>query len=552
MKKLINRPADVVDEMLHGAIAMHANVARLSGLNVLLRADADAVRNRQVALISGGGSGHEPAHSGYIGDGMLNAAVAGEVFTSPSVHQIAAAIRAVAGSFGVLLIVKNYMGDRLNFGIAAEMARAEGIAVEMVIVADDVALSKTQERQSRRGIAGTVLVHKIAGAAAREGCSLKALATLAQSAADDIATMGLSLSAGTVPAVGKPSYLLGDDEIELGLGIHGEPGMRRDKLRPADELADSVIETILEANPLAPGARIAVLLNNLGATTPMELAIFGRRSIANLHSRGLICERVYSGAFMTSLEAAGVSVSILPVNGERLRWLDSATTAPAWPNLANARPQSLVIQVSESERFREHAGLPSNVTRTTGLRRAIANACGAIIEAEEKLTELDRIVGDGDLGTNLARSARAILNEAGTFPKDDEGELLKAVGTLAQEVIGGSSGPLYGVLFLRAGTVLSQRPHDWKGAVLEAVDAVSRLGGAKRGDRTMLDALIPFAEELQTGTRESALAAAETGAAATASMAPRRGRSSYLGDRALGYEDPGAVAVVIWLRAAIA
>jgi triose/dihydroxyacetone kinase / FAD-AMP lyase (cyclizing) len=552
MKKLINRPADVVEEMLQGAIAMYANVARLSGRNVLLRADADAVRNQQIALISGGGSGHEPAHSGYIGDGMLSAAVAGEVFTSPPVSQIAAAIRAVGGSRGVLLIVKNYMGDRLNFGLAAEMARAEGLPVEMVIVADDIALSKTQERESRRGIAGTVLVHKIAGAAAREGCLLRSLAALAQSAADEIATMGLSLSAGTVPAVGKPSYLLADDEIELGLGIHGEPGMRRDQLRPADELADAVIETILEANPLASGARIAVLLNNLGSTTPMELAIFGRRVLGNLHSRGLVCERVYSGALMTSLEAAGVSVSILPVNDERLRWLDAPTAAPAWPNANTARPQSLVIPAPDSLRTLEHADAESNITRTAGLRRAIANGCGAIIEAEEKLTELDRVVGDGDLGTNLARGARAILNEAGSFPKDDKGELLKAVGTLAQEVIGGSSGPLYGVLFLRAGTVLSQSPQDWKKAVSEAVEAVSRLGGAKRGDRTMLDALIPFAETLQTGSPESALAAAEAGAAATAKMAPRRGRSSYLGDRALGYADPGAVAVVTWLRAAIA
>ncbi len=550
MKKLINKTADVVDEMLDGTIAGYGGIARLAGRNVLLRADAEEVRERQVALVSGGGSGHEPAHFGYIGAGMLNAAVAGEVFTSPPVNEVAAAIRAVTGSPGVLLIVKNYMGDRLNFGLAAEMARSEGLSAETVIVADDVALAATLDREASRGLAGTVLVHKIAGGAAAAGYSLAEVASVARAAAADIATMGLSLSAGTVPAVGKPGYLLGEDEIELGLGIHGEPGVRRMKLESADELADQITEAILQARPLPPASRIAVLINNLGATTPMELSIFARRALQQLRSRGHICERVYCGTFMTSLEAAGVSLSILPVTDDRLRFLDAGTSAFAWPNAAATRPQSLVFSPPESPIAARLPAHPSS--GNTPLRHALERACQAIIDAEAKLTEMDRVVGDGDLGINLARAARAMLDRAVQFPTDDPGALLKALGAVAQETIGGSSGPLYGVLFLRAGTHLSERPGDWPQAVSEAVAAVSKLGGAKRGDRTMLDALIPFAEALRGGSCSSALAAAEAGATATARMLPRRGRSSYLGDRAIGFQDPGAAAVVIWLRAAIA
>lgn len=549
MKKLINNPADVVDEMLQGAIAIYPNLARLASHNVLLRSDADAVRERQVSLVSGGGSGHEPAHSGYVGAGMLSAAVSGEVFTSPPASEVAAAIRAVGGSPGVLLVVKNYMGDRLNFGLAAEMARAEGLPVEMVTVADDVALAATIERDASRGIAGTVLVHKIAGAAAASGYSLMEVEQIGAAVARDVASMGLSLSAGTAPAAGKPGYIVGDDEIELGLGIHGEPGLRRAKLEPANALADQIIDAILGARPIAKGTRIAVMINNLGATTSMELAIFGRRALDSLHSRGYICERVYCGAFMTSLEAAGLSVSILPVDDHRLRLLDAPTSAPGWPNVTAARPRSLIIPA----RVPSRPALPTRVPSShTAICDAATKACHAIIDAEQKLTEMDRVVGDGDLGTNLARGARAILDEIAHFPNDKTGELLKTIGATAQEVIGGSSGPLYGVLFLRAGAVLSEHAGDWAAAVSQAVGAVSQVGGANLGDRTMLDALMPFAEALRTGSSpQVALAAAEEGAVATAHMAPRRGRSTYLGDRALGHEDPGAAAVVIWLRAAI-
>ena len=561
MKKLINRPETVVDDMVQGLVAMYPNLAVLSEYSVLIRADAEQVRNSQVAIISGGGSGHEPAHAGYVGAGMLSAAVAGEVFTSPPAASVLAAIKAVGGKPGVLLIVKNYTGDRLNFGLAAEIARAEGIAVETVLVADDVALGATQERGERRGLAGTVLVHKIAGAAAADGKTLSEAAALAREAAGDIATVGLSLSAGIVPAIGRQSYVLAENEVELGLGIHGEPGIQRASLQPADDLAKEVLERLLSDYQVAPGDRVAVLINNLGATTNMELAIFARKTLDLLRSFDVVIERVYPGTFVTSLEAAGISLSLIRVNDERLRYLDARTTAPAWPNtlpLAPGQPRDRVIISTKSRP-------PSRkVTQThpnNALQRAIQAACDALKGAEEELTELDRVVGDGDLGLSLSRGAKAVERALASYPLDSVFETLQAVGLSLQEVMGGTSGPLYGVLFLRAAKVMQtadSSPAGWTQACFAACEAISTLGGASQGDRTMLDALLPFSQTLESALAraESASAAvqaaatvAEEAAKSTAMMTPRRGRASYLGERAIGHPDPGAIAVAIWLRA---
>ncbi|HEX2571754.1 MAG TPA: dihydroxyacetone kinase subunit DhaK, partial [Polyangia bacterium] len=336
MKKLINRADEVVEEMLDGLVALHAGLARLLGHRVIVRADAEAVRDRQVALISGGGSGHEPAHAGYVGQGMLSAAVAGDVFTSPSPDAVLAALRAVTGRPGALLLVKNYTGDRLNFGLAAELARAEGLAVEMVLVADDVALldAPLSERghAGRRGIAGTVLVHKVAGAAAAVGRPLAEVAAVARAAAAAAATMGVGLSSATVPAAGRPTFHLGDDEMELGLGIHGEPGVRRAALTDAAAVTEQLLGTILRGAALGRGDRVALLVNNLGATTTMELAIVARQALLVLEREGLVVERAYAGTFLTALEMAGVSLSLLKIDDARLAALDAPTEAPAWPH----------------------------------------------------------------------------------------------------------------------------------------------------------------------------------------------------------------------------
>ncbi len=333
MKMLINRPETVVEEMIEGLVLLHPGLRRVPGQTVLVRADAEAVRDRQVALISGGGSGHEPAHAGYVGRGMLSAAVAGDVFTSPSPDVVLAAIRAVTGPPGAVLIVKNYTGDRLNFGLAAEMARSEGVPVEIVIVADDVALPESAHTAGPRGLVGTVFVHKVAGASAESGATLAEVATEARAAARSVKTMGVALSPCTVPAVGKPGFSLGENEVELGLGIHGEPGVRKAPLEPADALVDRLLATLVDKFAIK-AARVALLVNGLGGTTAMELAIVARRAVQSLFQRGIIVERAYAGTFLSALEMAGVSISILEVDDERLDRLDDPTDAPAWPNAA--------------------------------------------------------------------------------------------------------------------------------------------------------------------------------------------------------------------------
>ena len=346
MKKFINRPEDVVEEMMQGLAVLHPSSARLLGHKVMIRIDAERARDQQVAVLSGGGSGHEPAHEGYIGIGMLSAAVVGEVFTSPSSDSVFAAIKAVSGEPGALLVVKNYTGDRLNFGLAAEMARAEGISVEMVVVDDDVALKGTGQATGARGLSGTIFIHKLVGAAAAEGMSLADVAAMGRAAVESLATMGVSFSAGTSPAIGIPSFELNEHEMELGLGIHGEPGVKRTQLQTADELTETLLTEVLKYGRFGSEKRVAVMVNNLGATTEMELAIVARHAMRFLESKGFTVERIYAGTFLSSLDMAGISITVLGVNEEWLRWLDAVTTAPAWPNAIKQRPSKQETQIA--------------------------------------------------------------------------------------------------------------------------------------------------------------------------------------------------------------
>ena len=519
-------------------------------------------------MLSGGGSGHEPAHAGYIGAGMLSAAVAGEVFTSPSSDTVFAAIMAVAGRPGALLVVKNYTGDRLNFGLAAEMARAQGIAVEMIIVDDDVALKETAHATGARGLAGTVFIHKLVGAAAAEGSSLAALAAMGKAAIASLATMGVSFSAGTSPAVGRPSFALGDDEMELGLGIHGEPGVQRTQLLPADQLTETLLTEILRRGDFGQGdfgedKRVAVMVNNLGATTEMELAIVARHVVSFLAGKRFTVERIYAGTFLSSLDMAGISLSVLGLNDERVRLLDAVTAAPAWPNVMKQAPGKAVAQIAPEVVVQASSGLSARTEAGKKTRLAIEAACQALLAAEGELTEMDRVTGDGDLGISMARAARAVQGAVDSYPSEDAAATLKALGHTLRRELGGSSGPLYGVLFLRCGSVLETTretgPAKWAEALDQGCRAISDLGGAKPGDRTMLDALDPFVKTLQknilggAAPRAAVLAAVEAaaqGAEATSQMKPSLGRSSYLGDRVLGHPDPGAKAIAIWLRAA--
>ncbi len=562
MKKFVNRPEDVVEEMLQGLVGLHPGSERLPGHKALVRADAKRVRDRQVAVLSGGGSGHEPAHAGYIGAGMLSAAIAGEVFTSPSSDTVFAAIKAVAGKSGAVLVIKNYTGDRLNFGLAAEMARAEGIPVETIVVDDDVALKGTARATGARGLAGTVFIHKLVGAAAAQGASLVDVAAMGKAAVASLATMGVSFSADTSPAVGKPSFELGEREMELGLGIHGEPGFKRTELQPADVLTETLLAEILRYGRFGDEKRVAVMVNNLGATTEMELAIVSRHALSVLASKGFTVERIYAGTFLSSLDMAGLSISVLGLNDERLRLLDASTTAPAWPNVRKHRPGKIAAQRLAQVRPAINSGGGAQTDAGRKVQRAVEAACKALIDAEDELTEMDLVTGDGDLGASMTRAAKAVQSTMGSYPLDDVAATLKALGHTLRRELGGSSGPLYGVLFLRCGSVFETSKATglakWGEALDQGCRAISELGGAKPGDRTMLDALDPFAKTIQEGIEAEApgeavlvaVEAAERGAAATAQMQPSLGRSSYLGDRVIGHPDPGAMAIVVWLRAA--
>ncbi|APT56104.1 dihydroxyacetone kinase [Roseomonas gilardii] len=556
MKKLVNDPRHVVREMLEGLVALNPAQALLDGEDVVIRAGLPEPARRKVAVISGGGAGHEPAHAGYVGEGMLSAAVTGDVFTSPSTDAVLAGIRAVAGPAGALLVVKNYTGDRLNFGLAAELARAEGIPVEIVVVADDVALRATVEPERRRGIAGTVLVHKLAGAAAERGLPLPELARLARAAAAEIGSMGVALGACTVPAAGQPGFALGEEEVELGLGIHGEQGVERSALRPADGLVETLLAAILEDRGLRAGERVALLVNGLGGTPPMELAIVARRALALLRERGLVVERAWAGNFLTALEMPGCSLSLLRLDEARRDLLDAPARAPAWPGGGHVPSQPTLVPAPAGEDA--VAGRPSGPL-SGRLRQAALAAAAAVEAAEAELTALDSRAGDGDLGISLARGAAAIRALPETAFADAP-EALARIGGALRRAIAGSSGPFYATALLRAARDLPPEPGpaDWAAAFRRGVEAIAELGGAKPGDRTMLDALHPAAEafraELEAGRPASvawaaAVRAAEEGAEATVRMRPRLGRASYLGERALGVPDAGAAAAVVWLRA---
>jgi len=355
--------------------------------------------------------------------------------------------------------------------------------------------------------------------------------------------------------------------MELGLGIHGEPGVKRTDLQPADGLTETLLTEILKHGKFGNQKRVAVMVNNLGATTEMELAIVARSAMLLLQRKGFAVERMYAGTFLSSLDMAGISISVLGVTDAWLRWLDEDTSAPAWPNVLKqclGKPEAAIATEAGKElRMPPGSGARSEAGREA--KKGIEAACKALIEAEGQLTEMDRVTGDGDLGASMARAAHAVLASLGSYPLDDVPATLKALGQTLRRQLGGSSGPLYGVLFLRCASVLEGSGQaewrdgaQWSQALQQGCDAISELGAAKPGDRSMLDALDPFARALkdQVGNKTlreavmAAVAAAEHGVEATARMKPLVGRSSYLGDRVLGHPDPGAKAVSVWLRAA--
>lgn len=327
MKKFINDTVLVEEQMILGMVkAYPRHLKKLDCGNVVVRAEK---KEGKVALISGGGSGHEPAHGGFVGTGMLDAAVAGPVFTSPTPDQIYEGIKAVATDAGVLMIVKNYTGDVMNFEMAAEMAEMEGITVKHVVTNDDVAVKDSLYTIGRRGVAGTVFVHKIAGAMAETGADLDKVQATAQKVIDNVRTMGAAIEPCTVPAAGKPGFTLSDDEMEIGIGIHGEPGTHREPVKKADEIVDMLLSQILEDIDYS-GSEVAVMINGAGGTPLMELYIINNRVSDVLAEKGIRIHKTFVGEYMTSIEMQGFSISLLRLDDEMKLLLDAAADTPAW------------------------------------------------------------------------------------------------------------------------------------------------------------------------------------------------------------------------------
>lgn len=328
MKKIINDPRNVVDEMLNGLTYVHSDlVKRVEGFDIIQRT---AEKTGKVALISGGGSGHEPAHAGFVGDGMLSAAVCGAVFTSPTPDQVLEAIKEADEGAGVFMVIKNYSGDIMNFEMAQDMAEMEGIEVASVVVDDDIAVEDSLYTQGKRGVAGTVLVHKILGEYARQGKSLSEIKAIADKLVPTIHTVGLALSGATVPEVGKPGFVLADDEIEFGIGIHGEPGYRREKMGTSKELANELVNKLVESYDQLDG-QFGVLINGMGATPLMEQYVFAQDVAALLEEKGLPVVYKKLGNLMTSIDMAGISLTLIRLDEpEWLAALETPVTTIAW------------------------------------------------------------------------------------------------------------------------------------------------------------------------------------------------------------------------------
>lgn len=327
MKKIMNAVPDIVRESCEGFALAHADLVRLS-TDPLFLCRADSMSGR-VGLLSGGGSGHEPLHSGFIGRGMLSAACPGEVFTSPVPDQMLAATKAISGGKGVLYIVKNYTGDVMNFELAAELAAAEGIEVQSVVIGDDVAVEDSTWTAGRRGVGGTVLLEKIAGAAAEAGADLAEVKKVAEGVMENVRSMGLALTGATVPAAGKPNFVLADDEMELGIGIHGEPGRERTAMKSADELVDALLGPVVDDLGLGRGEEAIAFTNGMGGTPLLELYVAHRQVVKHLEGLGVRVARHLVGNFITSLEMQGMSITLMRASAEQLRLWDAPVVTPA-------------------------------------------------------------------------------------------------------------------------------------------------------------------------------------------------------------------------------
>ncbi|QDH22145.1 dihydroxyacetone kinase subunit DhaK [Saccharibacillus brassicae] len=576
MKKVINKPEDLVMEMGSGLALAHPELEFVQKYKIIQKKQLNADK---VTLISGGGSGHEPAHAGFVGKGMLDAAVCGDVFASPSQIQIYQAIKSTAGNKGALLIIKNYSGDIMNFKNASHLASEDGIEVDYVRVDDDIAVEDSLYTVGRRGVAGTVLVHKIAGAAAEEGRSLAEVKAAAEKAAANVRSIGFALTSCTVPAKGTPTFKLGEDEIEYGVGIHGEPGIRREKMATADQLAAHTVTDLLRDMKLegGEGEEIALLINGFGATPLQELYLFNHAVTRELTEKNVKINRTFVGNYMTSIDMAGMSVTFMKLDDELKELLSRESDTPAFkvsgpvvqPAYEELR-RSGADDVSDSASFTVET--PAEYARVSGGKMTRDNVVYVIdkmseiiIENEIPFCELDSQAGDGDFGMSVAKGFKQLKREWKEILSHEDrsiGGFLNECSLVIMEYCGGASGPIWGSAFRAAGRSAGDRTElDVAGfaeLLQAAVAGIQSTGersfgrGAVVGDKTLIDALVPCADawtasaaagdDVKTAFAKGAEAAV-AGAKKTEEIVARMGRAGTVGERSIGYPDAGAHAL---------
>ncbi|WAT00243.1 dihydroxyacetone kinase subunit DhaK [Rouxiella chamberiensis] len=537
----MNDRSTLIDDVIEGAIltSPFKNLSKLavdSAIRVVVRNDWD---KSQVALISGGGSGHEPAHVGFIGKGMLTAAVCGDVFASPSVDAVLNAIVAVTGEAGCLLIVKNYTGDRLNFGLAAEKAKNLGYKVDLVMVSDDIALP---DNKQPRGIAGTALVHKVAGYAAEQGKSLEEVVQIAQKAIDATASIGVAMHGCNLPG--------GDDDeadndriaaghVELGLGIHGEPGISTLKTHNSQKIVKALVEALQKR--LKSKAKVAVLINNLGGVSPLEMNQI-TKEVVHSELAGAIRYLIGPAALVSALDMKGFSLSTIVLEKGIEEALLADVEAAGWHPLVKLEK----LPVQKAKKISQKVKVKAS--RNEAVSQIINTIAETLVSLESELNKLDAKVGDGDTGSTFASGAKDLLvqNQDKKLPQDDLSALFAVVGDRLATVMGGSSGVLMSIFFTAAGQKVSEGGNLAQ-SLLFGLDRMKHYGGADLGDRTLIDALQPALEALDKKADDfkGAAKAAAKGAKDTAGMKKANaGRSSYLNSDSLkGVKDPGAVAV---------
>ncbi|CCQ14559.1 Dihydroxyacetone kinase [Rhodococcus sp. AW25M09] len=542
-----NSPRTFVADALRGFVAATDDIAWHADPGFLTR--RYRISDGQVALLSGGGSGHEPMHAGFIGSGMLTGACPGLVFTSPNALQVHEASKAVDSGGGVVHIVKNYTGDVMNFQIARELLQEDGIVADVILVDDDVA-SESEDGPGRRGTAATIVVEKVCGAAAERGDSLQAVVALGRRTAENARSMAVALNPPTLPGADGPSFELPSDEIELGIGIHGERGTDRVPELPAQEIVAKLAEPIVTSLGLNSGESVIAVVNGLGATHPLELhLLFGELS-EYLSGKGIEISRSLVGSFVTALNMGGASITLVRADDEMLELWDAPTEAPAWPNVSSrgAKP------VGERGGFG-----PSYAPSDAGEKSAFVSTwIGAwvqrVLDEEPALTELDRKAGDGDFGTNMMAALEQL--DLGAIKESySAATVFEAVSEAYLGHSGGTSGALFGIWFRQFyRTMLESEPDaaSVAAAARAGLDSITELGGARVGDKTMVDAITPAVDALETdgGTLQAAADAAKTGAESTKDITANRGRASYVGEAARGVVDPGALVMAWFFEAA--